>query len=264
MSKAILFDVEARGPILRGTNILPSRSQAMRAHDRAATRRRAASHPARQADVWLTFHLDRSDPLADGFGTLEVFNEGPLEPCQDAEIVTYVLAGSLAHEDSAGLSGVVHAGEFLRRTGTPGIQRSEANACRSDWAHVFHMWLRPSQAQREPSQEQQRFSAAERRGVIASPDGRKGSLRVNQDARIYSALLDPGQHVIHELLAGRSAWLHVVRGEATLGELVLKTGDGAGLTAERSVSLTAHEDTEIVLIDLCDSASAPGPGEQRA
>jgi redox-sensitive bicupin YhaK (pirin superfamily) len=196
-------------------------------------------------DVWLTFYLmDRSDPLADGFGTLEVLSEGrlapgasgPLEPCHDAEIVTYVLEGSLAHEDSAGHSGVIHAGEFLRRTGTPGIARSEANASRSDWAHVFHMWLRPSQAEREPSQEQRRFSAAERRGVlrvIASPDGRKGSLRVNQDAKIYSALLDPGQHVIHELLAGRRAWLHVVRGEATLGE-------------------------------LCDSASAPGPGEQRA
>jgi len=220
-------------------------------------------------DVWLTFYLmDRKDPLADGFGSLEILNEDrlapgascPLEPCHEAEIVTYVLEGSLAHEDSAGHSGVIHAGEFQRRTGARGIQRSEANASRSDWAHVFHLWLRPSQAEREPSQEQQRFSTAERRGVlrvVASPDGRKGSLRVHQDARIYSAVLDPGQHLVHELADRRSAWVHVVRGEATIGDLMLATGDGVGVTAERSVSLTAWENTEILLIDLPDPVPTP-------
>jgi len=217
-------------------------------------------------DEWLTFHLkDRSHPLAEGFGALAVLNERRLAPgassalehCHDAEIVTYVREGTLTHTDSAGHSGVLLAGEFLRRTGTPGIQCSEANASRSDWAHVFHIWLRPAQAERDPEHEQQRFSTAERRGVlrvIASPNGRKGSLRVHQDAEIYSALLDPGQHLVHELLVGRSAWLHVVCGEVTLGELVLHTGDGLGLTAERSVSVTAHKDTEIFLIDLRDSA----------
>lgn len=227
-------------------------------------------------DEWLTFYLmDRSDPLADGFGTLAVLNErrlapgasSPLEPCQGGEIVTYVREGTLTHTDSAGHSGVVLAGEFLRRTGTPGIQRSEANASRSDWAHVFHIWLRPAQADREPEHEQQRFSTAERRGVlrvVASADGRKGSLRVHQDVEIYSALLDPGQHLVHELLVGRSAWLHVVCGEVTLGELVLRSGDGLGLTAERSVSVTAHENTEIFLIDLRDPASTHRASEQPA
>jgi redox-sensitive bicupin YhaK (pirin superfamily) len=227
-------------------------------------------------DEWLTFYLmDRSDPLAEGFGALAVLNErrlapgasSPLEPCHDAEIVTYVREGTVAHTDSAGHSGVLLAGEFLRRTGTAGIQRSEANASRSDWAHVFHIWLRPAQVERDPKHEQQRFSTAERRGVlrvIASPDGRKGSLRVHQDTEIYSALLDPGQHLVHELLVGRRAWLHVVCGEVTLGDLALRTGDGLGLTAERSVSVTAHEDTEIFLIDLCGSASTPRASEQPA
>jgi redox-sensitive bicupin YhaK (pirin superfamily) len=219
----------------------------------------------RKRDVWLTFYpLDRSDPLTDGFGALELLNEdrlapgasSRLEPCHDAEIVTYVLEGALAHKDSTGLSGIIQAGEFQRRTGARGIQRSESNASRSDGAHVFHIWLRPSQVEREPSQEQMRFPAADRRGVlrvIASPDGRRGSLRLHQDAQVYTAVLDPGQHLVHELQARRRAWLHIARGEATFGDLVLTSGDGAGVAAERSVSLTARESSEIFLIDLGDS-----------
>jgi redox-sensitive bicupin YhaK (pirin superfamily) len=86
--------------------------------------------------------------------------------------------------------------------------------------------------------------------VVASPDARSGSLRVHQDARMYSALLDPGQHLVHELAQGRSAWLHVVHGEVTQGEVVLTTGDGAGIVNERAVSITAQEQSEILLIDL--------------
>ena len=221
----------------------------------------------RKQDIWLTFYaLDRADPLADGFGSLELLNEdrlapgedGSREPCHEAEIVTYVLEGAVAHEDSTGRSGVIHAGEFQRRTAGRGIQRSEANASRVDSAHVFHMCLRPSQAARATSHEQKRFSAAERRGVlrlIASPDGRKGSLHVFQNAQIYSAMLDPGQHLVHELLPRRSAWLHVVRGKATLGDLVLTTGDGVGVTSERSVSLTAREPSEILLLDVGETGS---------
>jgi hypothetical protein len=134
-----------------------------------------------------------------------------------------------------------------------GIRHSETNASRTDSAHVFQIWLRPSEAGLPPSHEQKRFSAAERRGVlcvVASPDGRRGSLRIHQDALMCSALLDPGQHVVHELSYGRSAWLHVVRGEVTLGDTVLAAGDGAGVSAERAVSLTAREESEILLFDL--------------
>ena len=118
--------------------------------------------------------------------------------------------------------------------------------------------LRPAQAGLDPGHEQKRFSTADRRGelcVVASPDGRRGSLRIHQDALLYSAMLGRGKHVVHELREGRSAWLHLVEGEVTLGDLVLSSGDGAGLTAERAVSLTAREETEILLIDL--GAEAP-------
>jgi quercetin 2,3-dioxygenase len=216
----------------------------------------------RKQEVWLTFYpQDRADPLADGFGTLETFNEDRLppgagvlrHPNHDAEIVTYVREGALAYQDSMGHSGVIYAGEFQRMTTGRGIRCSEANASRTDWAHVFQIWLRPSEAGRQPGHEQKRFSAAERHGtlcVIASPDARRGSLRIHQDALMYSAMLDPGQHLIHELSKGRSAWLHLVSGEATLGDFVLTTGDGAGVTAERAVSLTARDKTEILLLDL--------------
>jgi hypothetical protein len=134
-----------------------------------------------------------------------------------------------------------------------GLRHSETNASRTDWAHVFQIGLRPWEAGIDSSHEQKRFSAAQRRGglcVVASPDARKGSLRIHQDALMYSALLDPGQHVVHELSQGRRAWLHLVHGEVILGDVVLTAGDGAGFTGERAVSLTAREDAEILLVDL--------------
>jgi quercetin 2,3-dioxygenase len=233
-----------------------------RAKDRYHERRR-------KRDVWLTFNPeDRADPLADGFGPLTYLNEDrlppgaavPRRPPQDAEIITYVREGALAYEDSMGRSIVTQAGEFQRMTAGRGIRHSETNASRTDSAHVFRVWLRPSKAGREPGFEQKRFSTAQRRDglcVVASPDARRGSLQIHQDALVYSGMLHEGQHVIHELSPGRSAWLHVVEGEVTLGDLVLTTGDGAGVSAERAVSLTAREETELLLIDVGEYTSKP-------
>ncbi|MFH1571863.1 MAG: pirin family protein [Gemmatimonadota bacterium] len=213
-------------------------------------------------EVWLTFSpQDQPDPLSHGFASLEIFAEGRLSPGasaprhhpHEAEVITYVREGALAYEDSAGRSGVIHAGEFQRTTVGRGLRHRQTNASRADWAHVFQIWLRPSEAELEPNHEQRRFSMAERRGVlriIASPDARRESLRLHLDACVFSALLDPGQHVVHPLSPGRSAWLHVVEGEATLGDDVLRAGDGAGVQTERAVSLTAQEETEILLLDL--------------
>jgi redox-sensitive bicupin YhaK (pirin superfamily) len=227
---------------------------------RRATERHHDSR--RKHDVWLTFDAkDRTDPLADGFGALQILDEDRLSPGadlsrrpdRDAEIVTYVCGGALAYDDSMGRPGVIQAGEFRRTTAGRGRRQHETNASRSDSARVFQIWFRPAQAGVDPGHEQKRFSTAERRGelcVVASPDGRRGSLRIHQDALLYSAMLGRGKHVVHELREGRCAWLHLVEGEATLGDLVLSSGDGAGFTAERAVSLTAREETEILLVDL--------------
>ena len=233
-----------------------------RAKDRRHERRR-------KQESWLTFDpRDGPDPLDLAFGCLEILSEHRLppgasvaHPRQDAEIVTYVREGALAYSISRGRSGVIHTGEFQHMTARREVRHRETNVSRSDWAHVFQIWLRPSEAGLVPAQEQKRFSAAERRGrlrIIASPDGRLASLRIRQDAVLCSAMLDRGQHVVHELGAGRSAWLHVVKGEVTLGDVVVGTGDGAGLSGERAVSLTARTETELLLVDLGEApVSAP-------
>jgi redox-sensitive bicupin YhaK (pirin superfamily) len=218
-------------------------------------------------EAWLTFYpRDRADPRADHFGPLESLSERRLPPGaiasrtthHDAEIVTYVREGALAYEDGPGRSGVIQAGEFQATTAGSGIRRSERNASRSNGTQVFQLLLGPSESGVEPGQEQRRFSTAQRRGelcVVASTDARGGSLRIHQDALMCSALLEPGQHVVHELSRGRTAWLHLVEGEATVGDIVLTTGDGVGVTAERAVSLTAQSGAEILLLDLGEELS---------
>ncbi|MBN1605004.1 MAG: pirin family protein [Polyangiaceae bacterium] len=218
-------------------------------------------------ELWLTFHPNApTTPLADGFGALEMLNESRLPPDteipprvrHDIQIITYVREGALAYEDSMGRLGVLRAGEFHHMSFGRGIRHSDKNASRTDWAHVFQIWLRPTAAGLDSRREQRRFSAADRRGrlrVIASPDARNGSLQIHQDTLICSALLEPGQHVAHEIHPGRSVWLHLVHGEVGLDEFVLTTGDGVGVSAERAVSVTARAATEILLLDL-DSMEA--------
>jgi quercetin 2,3-dioxygenase len=216
----------------------------------------------RKYEVWRTFpHEDGGSGLDSGFGALEGLNESHLGPGgrvpghsrRDAEVITYVREGTVACEHPAGRSCRIHAGEFQQMTVGRGTQPAALNTSRVDSARVFQIWLHASQGGLDPSQEQKRFSAAQRRGVlcvIASPDGRKGSLRVHQDVLMHSALLEPGVHVVHELSRGRRAWLHLVEGEAILGDIVLGTGDGAGVTTDRAVSITARESSEILLLDL--------------
>ena len=226
---------------------------------RTADERRHERRGKREA--WFTFHGERADPLAGGFGSLESLAESRLPPGaavpryarRDAEIITYVREGALAYEDSLGGSGVLYAGEFQRITPGRGFRNDEINASRTDSAHVFEILLSPSEADLEFGRERKRFSAAERRGrlcIIASPDARKGSLRIHENTLVYSALLDSGQHVVHELPPGRAAWLHVVEGAVSLGEAVLTMGDGAGVAGELAVSITAQAESELLLCEV--------------
>jgi quercetin 2,3-dioxygenase len=222
-------------------------------------------HRTRTQEYWLTFNpQNRADPLADGLGALERLNEHRVAPGTgvtrnthpDGEVVTYVHQGALSYEDSTSRSGVLQAGEFHRVTSGSRLGHNQRNASRSDWTHFYQLWLHPSLAELASEHVQRRFSVAERRGrlcVVASPDGRQGSLLIHEDALICSALLDPGQHVIRELSHGRGAWLHVVQGAVALGDAVLTAGDGAGVTGERAVSITARESSEVLLVDLAMS-----------
>jgi len=219
-------------------------------------------------DAWLTFHAGNgAPPIGHGLGILEIFSEThlppgasiPRYPRRETEIITYVREGTLAYEDAKGRPGVLCTGEFQRMTPGRGVRRNETNASRTDWAHVFQVGFYPSQAGPDAGHEQKRFSSAERRGLlctVGSPDSRRGSLRIHQDAVMQSALLDPGQHLVHELTPGRSAWLHVVEGGVTLGDVVLTTGDGCGITAERAISITAQNRSEILLIDVAGTTES--------
>jgi Quercetinase C-terminal cupin domain len=139
--------------------------------------------------------------------------------------------------------------------------RSETNGSKLEWAQVFQIWLHPNRVGLAPNVEREHFRRAQRRGglrIVASQDGRDESLRVNQDARIYSGVFPPGQRVVHELAIGRTAWLHIVNGEILLGDSVFRTGDGIGLIAERAVAFTTQSAAEVLLIDL--GAPIPPPG----
>jgi len=233
---------------------------------RRATERRHVQRG--KQDIQLTFdHRVRPGRSVDGFGILSDLVEIRLPPGgvsvhpprEEAEIVTYVYKGALAQEDSTGSSGVVHGGEFQRMTVGRGIRHKETNPSRTDWTHVFRISLRPSEVGLDCLHDQKRFAIAERHNalrVVASPDGRKGSLHILQDALIYSSVLDPGRHLVDELLPRRSAWLHVIHGEVTLQDLNLTQGDGVGVASEPSVSLTAQERSEILLVDLGPAPSS--------
>ncbi|HEY3499525.1 MAG TPA: pirin family protein [Polyangiaceae bacterium] len=221
-------------------------------------------------EVWHTFSSkDEASAFAEGFGILVLLDEHslppgasvPRQPAGDAELITYVHEGGLACEDSTGRSGIIQAGEFQRMNLARSFRFTKTNSSRAEWAHVFQLRLSRTEADSEARYEQKRFSAAERRGAfraVATPDARKGSL-TTAGALLYSAILSPGKHLVHELSTGQDAWLHVVIGAVTLGSVVLRAGDGAGVENERSISLTAREAAEILLCDLgaCRPAGSP-------
>jgi quercetin 2,3-dioxygenase len=234
-------------------------------------RRGSERHHTRRAgrEVSLEFFgASVSDPAPPCFGTLEILAEArlavgasiPRIPMREAEIVTYVREGALAWDDSVGCSGVLHAGEFEHLCAARATRHREHNPSRTDGAQIFQVWLRPSLRPEGSRRDQRRFSTAERSGqlrLIASPDGRQGSLRLSQDALLYSAVFDSGHHEVYPLGLGRLAWLQILSGSASLRELNLRQGDGAGVTEERAVSFTAGAGCEVLLLDLPDRPAAP-------
>ncbi len=213
-------------------------------------------------DRWMTFDADRDDdPWQHGFCSLETLNEDSIGPAtalvSDArskvDLVTYVEAGELVRQDGDGELRRHAAGEFHRRSAEAGASYRAINDSFGETAHVFQGGLTRDVETRDSADEQQRFTLAEREGVlrlVASPDGRHSSLSIDRDIRVYSSILGVGSHAIHELDAGRRAWLHVVKGRIRLQALHLRTGDGAALVDERAVSFTAEEPSEVLLFDL--------------
>lgn len=213
-------------------------------------------------DTYHTFSFaSYRDPNHMGFRTLRVMNEDVVYPGQgfgthphhDMEIVTYVLAGALEHQDSMGNGQVLLPGEFQRMSAGTGITHSEFNPSQTDPVHLYQIWLLPQRKGIVPSYEQKRFPEKERQNrlrLVASPDAADGSLLIHQDARIFLANLDADVTLTYSLDATRYGWLQVLRGSVRLNDIELETGAGAAVSQESRLSIIASESSEIMLFDL--------------
>ncbi len=198
-----------------------------------------------------------------GFRALRVINEDRVKPGEgfgrhghrDMEILSYVLSGRLAHEDSTGARGVLRPGEVQRMSAGTGVQHSEFNGSEDEGVHFLQIWILPDRAGHRPSYEQKPFPDAEKRGrlaLVASPDGDRGSLTIHQDVRVHATVLADGESVRHVLGPARHAWVQVARGELALNGKTLRAGDGAAVSDERDLVLTgrAQGPAEALLFDL--------------
>jgi redox-sensitive bicupin YhaK (pirin superfamily) len=215
---------------------------------------------------WLnTYHSfsfgDYFDPKHTRFRTLRVINEDfvqaghgfPTHGHRDMEIVTYILQGALEHRDSMGTGSIIRRGDAQRMSAGTGVTHSEANPSRDEPVHLLQIWIFPREQDLKPEYEEKKFSDDEKRNrlrLIVSPDGSEGSVKIHQDAKIFASLLDESQEVVHSLENGRSAWLQVAAGSVRLNDVALKRGDGAAVTQESKLRITAQEPAEILLFDL--------------
>lgn len=227
---------------------------------RKSTERGHANHG--WLDSWHTFSFAQyQDPAHMGFGDLRVINDDTVQPGQgfgthghrDMEIITYVLDGALEHKDSMGNGSVIRSGNVQRMSAGRGVRHSEFNASQTEPVHFLQIWIEPNVTGIEPGYEENHFTDAEKRGrlgLIASPDGADGSVKIHQNARVYAALLDGAERAVHTLAAGRRAYLHVARGAVTVNGQPLGGGDGARIESETCIVLNDARQAEILLFDL--------------
>jgi quercetin 2,3-dioxygenase len=215
---------------------------------------------------WLrSFHsfsfADYYDPRHTGFGPLVVINEDRVQPGKgfgthghrDMEIVSYVLAGALEHKDSLGNGSVIRPGDVQRMSAGTGVRHSEFNPSPREPVHFLQIWIEPDAAGIPPGYEEKHFDAASKRGLlrlVASPDGRDGSVMVHQDAYLYAALLDGAERVVHALAPGRRSYVHVARGAVTANGKQLAAGDALKAAEVGEIALEHGDGAEVLLFDL--------------
>jgi redox-sensitive bicupin YhaK (pirin superfamily) len=201
------------------------------------------------------------DPDWMGFRSLRVINDDIIAPAsgfgthghRDMEIITYVLSGALEHKDSLGTGAVIYPGEVQRMTAGTGITHSEFNNSPSDAVHLLQIWIIPETVGLTPSYEQKAFSAEEKQGklrLVASQDGRDGSVTVNQDLNLYIGLLSGDEQISYQVEPNRYIWLHVAQGEVTIDDRVLTAGDAIAYAGASQLEISSASDGEILLFDL--------------
>jgi redox-sensitive bicupin YhaK (pirin superfamily) len=213
-------------------------------------------------DTYHTFSFaDYYDPDSMGFRALRVINEDTVQPGRgfgthphrDMEIVTYILEGALEHRDSMGSGSVIRPGDVQRMSAGTGVTHSEFNHSKTDLVHLLQIWILPERGGLTPEYEERMFPREEREGrlwLIASPDGRDGSLTIHQDVSLYASIVAANGALRHALAPGRYAWLQVARGDVTLNGTALQAGDGAAVAEESVVEIAATTPAEFLLFDL--------------
>ena len=215
---------------------------------------------------WLkSFHsfsfADYYDPKHMGYGPLRVINEDRVAAGmgfgthghRDMEIISYVLDGALAHKDSMGNGSAIRPGDVQRMSAGTGVQHSEFNHSRDGTTHFLQIWIQPNVTGIPPSYEEKHFDEASKRGVlrlIASPDGREGSVLIHQDAYLYATLLDGKERVRHALAPGRLGYVHVARGTVSANGQELAAGDALKISGGIDIVLENAQDAEVLVFDL--------------
>jgi redox-sensitive bicupin YhaK (pirin superfamily) len=211
---------------------------------------------------WLDSHhtfsfADYYDQEHMGYRSLRVINDDRVEgskgfgthPHRDMEIVTYVLDGELAHKDSMGNGSVIRPGDVQRMSAGTGITHSEMNPSKSQ-THFLQIWIMPEKSGLVPSYEQKAFDLDKGLALVASRDGRGGSVTVHQDVSLYAGKLAPGAEAKCALAPGRHAWVQVARGAVDVNGLAMGEGDGAALVLEETIAIKAREKSEVLVFDL--------------
>ena len=213
-------------------------------------------------DTYHTFSFDTYyDPRFMGFRHLRVINEDrvapgrgfPTHPHRDMEIITYILEGALQHRDSMGTGSVIRPGEVQRMSAGTGVTHSEQNASTTDPVHLLQIWILPEKKGITPGYEQTKFERQELEGrltVVGSNSPAGHAVTIHQDVQLYASILPAGKSVTHTLAPDRHAWLQVARGTADLNGQAIAAGDGAAITQEAAVTITAKDDAEVLLFDL--------------
>ena len=215
---------------------------------------------------WLkSFHTfsfaDYHDAAHMGYRALRVINEDRVaggkgfgaHSHRDMEILSYVLDGALEHKDSMGTGSVIKPGDVQRMSAGTGVTHSEKNASSTTPVHFLQIWILPAKKGITPAYEQKSFTSDEKRGrlrLVASQDGRDGSVTVNQDANLWAGCFDAGEKGSFVIAAGRGAWVHVVRGSIELGGKLLEAGDAAAIDEPGQVEISGKDAGEVLVFDL--------------
>ena len=204
---------------------------------------------------------DYHNPERVRFGKLRVINEDRIapgagfdtHPHRDMEILTYIISGAIEHRDSMGNGTVIGEGEVQRMTAGTGVLHSEHNHSQDDELHLLQIWIFPETKNLEPGYEQTAFTRDDKLNtlcLIASPEGRDGSLTIHQDANVYASVLESGKVLVLDDLNDRRVFVQAVSGEISVNRESLSAGDGAQLRAEDTVTISAASDAEFLLFDL--------------